>query len=69
MFSDGAHCVVVTLWSEQRWIDALDHSVDYQSIVKRISATGFLRERQSVVVMEAHLIDFVGGEIFAHGNG
>jgi hypothetical protein len=52
----GAHSerTVITFWSDQAAVAALDVSADYQATVRAIEATGFLRPPQRVELLDVH---------------
>ena len=50
----GSERTVITLWSSQAAVAALDTSADYQATVRAIEATGFLRPPQEVELHSVH---------------
>jgi hypothetical protein len=50
----GSERAVITLWEGRAAADALMESADYQSTVKAIEATGFLRPPQRVELLDVH---------------
>lgn len=50
----GGERTVITLWSDKAAVTALDASADYQSTVRAIEATGFLRPPLRVELLPVH---------------
>jgi hypothetical protein len=50
----GPERTVITLWSGQAAVAALEESADYQATVRSIEATGFLRPPQRLEVLDVH---------------
>lgn len=54
MARQESKCLVITLWTDESAVAALDASPDYKAVVARILAAGFLGPVQSTSVYTLH---------------